>query len=498
MRLSYGQHQTQKQIQTLAPKMIQSMEILQLPVTALLERVEQELKENPVLELAENTERTETKASEESSKENENAAGEERELVIDQEGNNVDDFERLMELDRDIPDHFDERPRVSSNRIQDSLDRQHDLMANMVDRPESLQEHLYVQLREMEISQDMMAMCERIISTLSPASGGYLRVSLEDLLPIDHTDEQVEMAHQALKLIQSLEPVGIGARDIKECLLLQIDDKFPLRVEIRQLVENHLEDLRDNKMPQIQKATGFEFELINECLRHMRKLNPNPASRFAETSAPAISPDVKVIKEENGRYVVESKDSPVSNLYISDYYKKRFAAGQLTADEKEFLKKKYASAKWLLDSIEQRKSTVARVAQAVCDHQTAFLDHGPEHLVPLKMQQIADKIGVHVTTISRAVDDKWMETPRGLIALKRFFVGGKQNDEGEDVAWDRIQIEMKKLVDAEDKANPLSDEALKDALNALGLDVARRTIAKYRKKMGIKSSRQRRDWTKSN
>lgn len=492
MRLSFGQHLQQKQTQILAPRMIQSMEILQLPVTALLERVEEELRENPVLEVATN----DPEMPEESFETEPAKSAETRELVVDESGNNVDDFERLVELDRDVPDHFDDRPRVSANRVQDSLDQQHDLMSNIEDRPESLHEYLIHQLHESDIAPELMAMCERIISTLNPATGGYLRVSLEDLLPADHPPEMLELARRALALIQSLDPPGIAARDLRECLLLQIDDSLPMHDEVRCLVNHHLEDLRDNRIPLIQRATGYTYDQIMRAWEQLRKLNPKPAGRFINTRAPAITPDVVVYKDSDGNYKVKAEEAPIGNLYISNYYKKRHQSGQLTAEEREFLKRKYASAKWLMEAIEQRRNTVARVAEEIVKHQKAFLDKGPEHLLPLKMQQIADRVGVHVTTVSRAVDEKWMDTPRGLIPMKRFFVGGTQTEEGEDVAWDRVQIELKRLVDQEDKSDPLSDEHLCKELQNMGFDVARRTIAKYRKKLGILSSRQRRDWSK--
>lgn len=492
MRLSFGQHLQQKQQQILAPRMIQSMEILQLPVTELLERVEQELRENPVLEVAAG----DPELPEESYESDGASTADTKEMVVEADGNNVDDFERLAELDRDVPDHFEERTRVSSNRIQEAGDRQHDLMANVVDRPESLHEYLLHQLVEMEIDRKMLAMCERIISTLSPATGGYLRVTLEDLLPADHDAETLELAQQALRIVQSLDPPGVAARDLRECLLLQIDDSLPMHDEVRVLVNQHLEDLRDNRIPHIQKATGYSYDQIMAAWEQLRKLNPKPASRFASTTAPSITPDVVVYKDASGRYLVKAEEAPIGNLYISNFYKKKYQSGQLSSEERDFLNKKYAAAKWLLEAIEQRRSTVSRVAQEIVDYQKAFLDKGPEYLVPLKMQQIADRVGVHVTTVSRAVDDKWMDTPRGLIPMKRFFVGGTQTEDGEDVAWDRVQIELKRLVDHEDKSDPLSDEHLCAELRAMGFDVARRTIAKYRKKLGILSSRQRRDWSR--
>jgi RNA polymerase sigma-54 factor len=163
--------------------------------------------------------------------------------------------------------------------------------------------------------------------------------------------------------------------------------------------------------------------------------------------------------------------------------------------EREFIKQKINGAQWLIDSIEQRRSTLTRVSEAIVEHQKRFLDEGPEAIEPLKMQQIADKVGVHVTTVSRAVDDKWIQTPRGILPLRRFFVGGTQTEDGEDVAWDTIRLKLQELIDKEDKSKPYSDENLVDELKKAGMTVARRTVTKYRKKMGIPSSRQRRDWS---
>ena len=165
--------------------------------------------------------------------------------------------------------------------------------------------------------------------------------------------------------------------------------------------------------------------------------------------------------------------------------------------EKEWIKRKINSAQWLIDSIEQRRNTLHKVAQAIVDHQTSFLEKGPESIEPLKMQQIADKVHVHVTTVSRAVDDKYIQTPRGIFPLKRFFVGGTKSGEGEDVAWDIIRIRLQEIVDKEDKTSPLSDDELVEELKKQNLVVARRTVTKYRQKMDIPSSRQRRDWSKT-
>ena len=493
MKLSLGQYQHQKQIQTLAPRMIQSMEILQLPLAALEERIDQEVSENPVLEL-----RADDPSSPESSEETESGTAdvEQKELVIDSEKNNADDFERLLNLDKDFPDHFDERPRPSANRIQEFGDRQHDMMANLVDRSETLQEHLLHQLGEMEVSDELMPICQRIVSSLNAEDGGYLKVALRDLLPPDATEEDEAQAERALALIQRLDPVGVGARDLRECLLLQIDDSMPHVDEVRTLVANHLNDLENNRMPAIQKSTGYSYDQIQAALSQLRKLNPKPASRFFEKFVPTVTPDLWIEVDDDGKYIVKMDEGPSRGLYISNYYRKRIASGQATAEEKEYIKRKITAAQWLIESIEQRRSTLTRVAQAIIDHQIAFLKEGPQAIVPLKMQEIADVVHVHVTTVSRAVDDKWIETPRGIISLRSFFVGGTQTDDGEDVAWDHVRIKLQELVDQEDKSKPLSDDELVKRLKAMGFNVARRTINKYRQKLGIPSSRQRRDWSK--
>jgi RNA polymerase sigma-54 factor len=496
MRLSFGLETRQVQVQKLAPRMIQSMEILQLPIMALQERIEQELNENPVLELAEE----DATAPEEPTEEvNPDAPAEsEKELVVDEKSDNVDDFERLLELDREMPDYFDDRPRVSSNRAEEDDDRKHDAIANIADRPESLNDYLLHQLGELELEADLEKMCERIISSLDAKDGGYLRSSLRDLLPPDATEEQLQLAERALQTIQALDPPGVAARDLRECLLLQLRPEMPYFLEMEKLISNHLDDLKENRMPAIQKATGLSIERIHAAWTQLRKLNPKPAAGFTETFVPTVTPDVRIELQEDGTYKVIVDEDRTPHLFISEYYRQRLATGTATPEEREYIKRKITAAQWLIESIQQRRNTLTKVAQAVVNYQRKFLEEGPEFIEPQKMQQIADQVGVHVTTVSRAVDDKWIQTPRGLLPLRKFFVGGTRSDDGEDIAWDTIRIRLQELIDKEDKSNPYSDDQLVREMKKHGLNVARRTITKYREKMGIPSSRQRRDWTKKN
>ncbi len=477
--------------------MIQSMEILQLPVLELQERIDQEMTENPVLEELEQEqlelEGAEALAAAEQSTQDEG----EQELIVDEDSNNAEDFERLDDLDQEIPDYFDELPRTSVNRVQEFSDRYHDTMANISQRGITLYEHLVLQLRELELEDELFSMAERIASTLDSEGGGYLTIPLESLLRNDLDQQQLELAQQALFVLQQLDPIGVAARNLEECLLLQISVEHPFYRELHLLITNHLEDLEHNRLPVIQKQTGLSIEDIQLIWEELRQLNPKPAASFVEKPVISVVPDLFVHQEDDGRYVVSVEERDIPQLCISDYYRRRLKASDANKEEKEFLRRKLNGAQWLIDAIYQRQATLLKVSQAIVDHQYRVIDDGLEAIIPLKMQQIADQVGVHVTTVSRAVDDKWIQTPRGIFPLRGFFVGGTTGDGGEDVAWDNIRIKLQEIIDQEDKAKPHSDDELVRRLKQFGLSVARRTVTKYRKKMGVPSSRQRKDWSKA-
>lgn len=482
------------QKQVLAPRMIQSMEILQLPILALQERIEQELQENPILELREDQPDAAEEPIEAADREIPDApTEEERELVIDDTKDNSDDFERLMKMDEEWPDHFEERSGPSRQQAEEAGERKLDAMANMVARPQSLNDYLRDQLGWFDLDEALRAMAERIIYNLD--ANGYLQGRLEDLLGLNPSREEIALAEAALRLVQKLDPPGVGARDLRECLLLQLTPGMHLYEELETLIKSHLEDIEHNRLPAISRKTGFSIEQIQEAIGELRKLNPKPGADFTETPVPPVTPDIFVEPDENGRYSVRLEDDRVPSLFISPYYRKLLSDGHASDETREYIKRKINSAQWLIESIEQRRSTLTRVSQAIVDHQSQFLSKGPEHIEPLKMQQIADKVGVHVTTVSRAVDDKWIQTPRGIFPLKRFFCGGTTSADGEEVAWDTVRIKLQELIDNEDKQNPLSDEDLMAKMAEHGITVARRTVTKYRKAMNIPSSRQRREWS---
>jgi RNA polymerase sigma-54 factor len=278
-------------------------------------------------------------------------------------------------------------------------------------------------------------------------------------------------------------------------LLLQLTPETPHRDVLRVLILNHLDDIAQNRLPAIQRRTGFELNTIKEAIEALRHLNPRPGALFTAENIPYVVPDILVERTDEGEYTVRLLDDWLPNIYISKRYVDLYREKGSDPKTKEYLKRKIQAAQWLQESIEQRRNTLEKVTRAIIQHQRAFLDRGPEHIEPLKMQQIADQVGVHVTTVSRAVDDKWVQTPRGIFPLKRFFGGGTQTASGEEVAWETIKQKLLEVIGAEDKSNPLSDEDLVTKLNESGFPVARRTVTKYRKMLNIPSSRQRKDWT---
>ncbi len=494
----------------LAPRMIQSMEILQLPIVDLQAKIEKELQENPFLEQKEHLGDHDQPVEEEF---NPDAP-----LKHDESGDL--EFSRLEALDRDWDGHFNEDHRVSRGAMEEEGDRKLDAMANMPDRPRSLQDYLAEQLGEMELDDDQRRLAKHICSFIDRT--GYLgaRVRVKDGTKKDKDEDDgretfrsVSLAEVAqtydepvsveqvedtlLHVVHKLDPAGVGARDLKECLLLQITHDTPCRDALRILVRDHLEDVGYNRIPVIQKATRFDIPTIQEAIEALHGLDPKPGLKFSDTGTQYVVPDVIVDRTDSGDYEARLVDDWIPTIRISKRYLELYKSKGLDDAARDRLRKSLQSAQWLVSAVEQRRNTLLKVTRAIIHHQRAFLDNGPEYIQPLKMQQIADHVKVHVTTVSRAVDDKWVQTPRGVFPLKRFFGGGKKNDQThEEVAYEVMKQKLMELISDEDKANPLSDEELVNKLNDAGYPVARRTVTKYRKMLNIPSSRQRKDWSR--
>jgi RNA polymerase sigma-54 factor len=497
MRLETSMSQRMIQGQFLAPRMIQSMEILQLPIMALQEKIEQELQENPVLELKETNPEEQAQTEEgaevvEALVEDTTDPGD-KELIIDENNGNELDFDRLEAMSKDWEDHFNEEHRRSRNGMDEEGDKRHDAMQNMASRPQSLQEYLNDQVSFLDATPAQTSLVRFIISHID--ENGRIHTPLEDIARTSDPPATVAQVEAALHMAQKLDPPGVGARTIEECLLLQVTPETPYREVVRSLILNHLDDIRHNRLPIIQRRTGHDLTIIKEAIEVLKHLNPWPGSQFSSDNIPYVVPDIIVERAEDGEYTVRLVDDWLPNVFISRKVVEMYRDKATSPKDREYLKRKIQSAQWLLESIEQRRSTLEKVTKAIIHHQKAFLDKGPEYIEPLKMQQIADQVGVHVTTVSRAVDDKWVETPRGIFPLKRFFGGGTQTANGEEVAWETIKQKLLEIIGNEDKSNPLSDEDLVTKLQEASYPVARRTVTKYRKMLKIPSSRERKDWS---
>jgi RNA polymerase sigma-54 factor len=495
-----------EQRQLLTPRMIQSMEILQLPLLALEERIEQELQANPVLELREPEPEAaaEANGSPPEAPESPDRAEGEQMLVVKEDG--AEDFDRLNKISEFLEnEEFNTNTSTSSFRQASSFDGERDkkldAMNNTADRGATLGEHLLNQWAFVEAADHVKRAGEAIINYID--AEGYLRTPLEQIQAESKNPLTIESLQQALRLVQDLEPAGVGARDIRECLLLQLasleDDEelseghdFELEYA---LVTDHLKDLEMNRYPQISKKLGRSIEDIKAAVRKLSRLHPHPGKQIGRDEAPPVTPDAIIyLDEDTGKYEIEMTNDPAPNLYISGMYRKMLKDRAVDKKTREFLANNVRNARWLIESIEQRRSTIQRVIRAVVDAQVEFFDKGPEFLKPLPMIQVADQLGIHVATVSRAVSEKWIQTPRGVYPLRRFFSGGTTNADGEDMSWDAVKEKLKVIIAEEDKKNPLNDDEIVEKLQAQGIDIARRTVAKYRKILNIPTARQRREF----
>ncbi len=486
MQLTQSANLRMEQRQLLTPRMIQSMEILQLPLMALEERIEQELQNNPVLEVREGDEDVEAAEAPIKSDENqarEDFAEEERPMVVKEDNDQAEDFERLAKISEYFENEEFNTNAGSNFRVASAdgeRDKKLDAMANTAARGENLQEHLLNQWALTEVpSPEIRKAGEMLISFISP--DGYLRTDFEKIVQESTKNPvTVEQLAEALKLVQSLEPAGVGARNLGECWLLQLDaieedeelsEGHDFELE-RALVKEHLHDLSMNRYPQISKKLGRSIEDIKAAVERLKHLAAYPGTLVAAQDAPPITPDAVIYYDEDSdRYEIDMLHDPAPSLYISGKWRKFLKAKQGDKSTREFLMNNVRNARWLIESIQQRKSTILRVIRAVVDAQREFFDKGPEHLKPLPMIQVADQLGIHVATVSRAVSEKWIQTPRGVFPLRRFFSGGTHSADGEEMSWDAVKEKLRAIIENEDKKNPLNDDDIVAKLKEQGIEL---------------------------
>jgi len=477
-----------RQEQRLTPQLIQSMNILQLPLLALEAHVREEMERNPALELDEPDERIEAEPKRSAEKLVEGGDSESRA----EHRHEAECFTRLDRISREYD--FDDSDRPFGRRqVAGERDAKMDAMANTASRPMSLHEYLQNQWSFIEINGRVREAGNLILSYID--DDGYLHTSLEEVAD-QHVPAftQYEMV-EALRWIQTLEPTGIGARDLRECLLLQLDVLDGNHELERILVEHYLTDIEKNRYPAIAKATGRSIEELKEAVHQLGKLHPHPGYLVAQREVPHIVPDVIVdYAEEDDGYTIRLARGSSPRLRISQTYRQMLTESKNDKEARDFLRKNLESAGALIDAVAYRRNRLLEVAQEVVAHQQEFLDVGPSGLKVLRMSDLAEKLECDPSTISRTVADKYVQTPRGIFPLRSFFTGGTDVGNGEAASWDSVKARVQEIIDAEDKKNPLSDDVVTAKLQAEGIDIKRRTVAKYRQQLHIPAARQRREF----
>ena len=474
-----------RQQMKLAPQVIQSIEILQLPMLALVEHVQQELMENPVLEELADNEKDEQKTDEQKTLDEELTEGKDQEDAKEDE-----EFKRLGEMADDWGDYFSQT-NIKRSDGGEERDRKQEALENTAAGSMSLQDYLLGQLSIMELDDSLMAICENIIYSINDI--GYLAYPLEEIVEPMEIPVSIEQANDALNIIQSMEPLGVGAQNLKECLLLQLDKRDPDYNIAKELISNHLEDVETKKYKLIAKTLGYNLELIKKVIEFIKTLNPKPGSLFSNDRIPYVTPEVKVDCVDGKYEVTLIGDHNLPRVYISSFYKDVLVGKGHDINTRRYIRKKIESARWLIDAIEQRKGTLLKVAVKIVEMQTKFFEEGTLALRTLKMQDVADAVGIHVSTVSRAIAHKYVQTPKGIYELKYFFTGGFMNSDGNMESWEATRQKLAKIVNEENKSNPLSDEGIAEKLREMGGDIARRTVTKYRRSMKIPSSRKRKE-----
>ena len=454
MKIGYELTIEQTQKLSMTPELIQAIQILQYNNQELNEYIDKELLENPILE---------------------SEYHKESDTEID-----IDSLrDQLIQADENVEAYKQWESHSTSDEYS---------YENFVAFNYTLTEFLIEQLHFSSLKGQDAEIGRYIIENID--DNGYLSMSLEEICSV--LDVDLDSCERVLDLIHTFEPSGVGARDLNECLIIQLASLGELTDEIEFIISNRLKDLADNKYALISKEVGISLTEVQEIADLIKTLEPKPGRGFdSDNSIKYILPDIYV-EETNGEYIVSANDGSTPSLHISSYYNSLTEEAKSDKELSNYLNNRFNSAMWLMKSIEQRKKTIYNVASAIVQFQNDFFAKGERFLKPLTLKQIAETVGVHESTVSRAINGKYMQCPRGVFELKYFFTGGILNEDGSGVSSNSIKSMIKEFVDAEDDNKPLSDSKISEMLHEKGIDISRRTVAKYRDDIGILPSSKRR------
>ncbi len=497
--MAQGLYLSQKMSQSmvLAPQLQQSLALLQAPILELRAQVETELEQNCVLEESVNGEmELEEKVGKEKDEVAEQIDPAEppsdltSDSIPEKDGPDTADdfqaeFDKLAQLDQEWRDHYAQSNTPGRTSEEDEERRQ--FMFDSLVAGQSLQEMLLEQVRDSELTPEQLPLAEMIVGNIDER--GWLAASLEELA--GSTGVAVEKFAAALKVVQSFQPPGVGARGLGECLQLQLERAGRQDTLEYKIVAGHMEALGRRRFPEIARALNQDVVDIQEAADRIGHLEPHPGRAFLPDNEQYIIPEVFVQKLGDD-WVVTLNNEQVPHLRISNHYKDLMARQETDPATREYIRDKIRAGKFLIKSLHQRQQTIHNIATEIVKRQREFMEQGRAFLKPLTMNQVAEVVGVHETTVSRAVSGKYMETPHGIFEMKHFFTSGFTAADGQAVANTSIKDMVAEIIKGEDQFNPLSDDAIVKLLVAKGITIARRTVAKYRGELNILPSNLRR------
>lgn len=479
MALDIRLQQKLQQRLVMTPQLRQAIKILQLQREELDTLIDEELADNPVLERAEGEEPL--------------TAGPQAEAEIATVDSPTPTPQEDINWQQYLDNYNNDMPALpATGGSDDDDDDRLNMLENVLTRPESLADHLSEQLRFHELSAEEERIASVIIGNLDV--DGYLKVALEELA--EAAGVNMELAAYVLQLIQACDPSGIAARDLRECLLLQLraqalemrDVEDPLLTLAIRIVQDHLTVLEGRRFERLAKDLGVTIDEVTHAVKLITSLEPKPARNFGEGETRYVTPDVDV-RKMGDEYFVTLNEEGLPRLKVSQSYRRMLAEG---GDAKDYIQDKLRSAAWLIKSIQQRQHTLLQVAQSIVKFQADFLTYGVSQMRPLVLRDVAEDVRIHESTVSRAIANKYMATPRGIFSMKRFFTTGLKSHHGQqDVAAESVKEQIRELIAKEDPTHPLSDEDIAKRLSQNNVDIARRTVAKYREAMNILSSAKR-------
>ncbi|MFL6275067.1 MAG: RNA polymerase factor sigma-54 [Blastocatellia bacterium] len=359
---------------------------------------------------------------------------------------------------------------------------------NMLTRRQSLYEQLIEQLHLTDVPEDVRSAGEAIIGNLDDNTG-FLDATLDEIAAMGPWP--IETVERALHIVQRLDPVGVAARDVRESLLIQLDVRGMGETLAARMVRDHFESLQTHKLPELAKTLGVPLEQVIAEMEIIKQLDPKPGRKYSAEEAQPVVPEV-TIEKVGDSYVIRFEDEGMPHLRINRTYRQMMESKDATKETRDYIKERFRSAVDLLKNIEHRRQTIYRVCQSIVERQQEFLDKGIEYLRPMMLKDVAEDIGMHLSTVSRVVNRKYVNTPQGVYELRRFFTEGMKSDSGEDVSTRVLKLQIKKMIEAEDPHHPITDDEIAKRLAKQGVKMSRRTVAKYRDQMRIPGSRERR------